>query len=136
MPRMPKLKGEQIRNLAKTIIAENPGGIRYSVLVDTIHQQNPETPINTIHGPAMSVTANPALAARRSIRSNLCPNRLVSSSSRHNTSPMSPRSFHRDTTAGPERKEGTLTLAPPCALRLTAVRGNEAPHPGTQVTPA
>ncbi len=27
-----------------------PGGIRYSVLVEQISQQNPETPVNTIHG--------------------------------------------------------------------------------------
>ena len=28
----------------------NPGGIRYSVLVDKVSQQTPETPKNTIHG--------------------------------------------------------------------------------------
>lgn len=47
---MAKLTGNQIRNLARSIIAANPGGIRYSVLVDKIWQQTPETPKNTIHG--------------------------------------------------------------------------------------
>lgn len=45
-----KLGTIKIRELAKSIIAANPGGIRYSALVDQIHQQHPETPKNTIHG--------------------------------------------------------------------------------------
>ena len=47
---MPKLTVQKIRDLARTIIAANPGGIRYSVLVESISQQSPETPKNTIHG--------------------------------------------------------------------------------------
>jgi hypothetical protein len=47
---MARLTGRRIQELAKSIIASNPGGIRYSALVDTIWQQNPETPVNTIHG--------------------------------------------------------------------------------------
>jgi hypothetical protein len=47
---MAKLGIQQIRQAAKTIITRNPGGIRYSALVDAISRENPETPINTIHG--------------------------------------------------------------------------------------
>jgi hypothetical protein len=47
---MAKLTGKQIKELAKSIIASNHGGIRFSSLVDQILQQNPETPENTIHG--------------------------------------------------------------------------------------
>ena len=47
---MAKLTRKQIKELAKSIIASNPGGIRFSSLVDQILQQNPETPENTIHG--------------------------------------------------------------------------------------
>jgi len=47
---MAKLTIQQIRNLARSIIADNPGGIRYSVLIDKILQQNPETPRNTVNG--------------------------------------------------------------------------------------
>ncbi|MSO19839.1 MAG: hypothetical protein EXQ56_05135 [Acidobacteria bacterium] len=48
---MAKLNVQQIRNLARTIIAENPGGIRYSVLInDNISPQSPETPRSTIGG--------------------------------------------------------------------------------------
>ena len=48
--RMAKLTRKQIKELAKSIIASNPGGICFSSLVDQILQQNPETPENTIHG--------------------------------------------------------------------------------------
>jgi hypothetical protein len=48
--RMPKLTGNQIRELAKSIIASSPGGIRYNALVQEILRRNPETPENTIHG--------------------------------------------------------------------------------------
>jgi hypothetical protein len=41
---MAKLTGKQIQELAKSIIASSPGGIRYSALVDKISQQNPDTP--------------------------------------------------------------------------------------------
>jgi len=50
IPHMAKLTGKQIQELAKSIIAANPGGIRYSALVNQIWQQHPETPENTIHG--------------------------------------------------------------------------------------
>lgn len=47
---MPKLNTNQIRDLARNIIAARPGGIRYSELVKEIATQSPETPVNTIHG--------------------------------------------------------------------------------------
>ena len=47
---MAKLSGKEIQKLARSIVNENPGGIRYSVLVEKISQQTPETPRNTIHG--------------------------------------------------------------------------------------
>jgi len=47
---MAKLNGKEIRELAKRIVTETPGGIRYSALVRQISQTHPETPINTIHG--------------------------------------------------------------------------------------
>ena len=47
---MAKLTRKQIKELAKSIIASNPGGIRFKPLVYQILQQNPETPENTIHG--------------------------------------------------------------------------------------
>lgn len=47
---MAKLTGKQIKERAKSIIASNPGGIRFSSLVKQISQENPETPENTIHG--------------------------------------------------------------------------------------
>lgn len=47
---MAKLNVRQIRERARTIIAENPGGIRYTALKDQIKQENPETPSNTIVG--------------------------------------------------------------------------------------
>jgi hypothetical protein len=54
---MAKLSVQQIRTLARSVIAENPGGIRYSVLVDKIQQQTPETPKNTIHGSVWNLDA-------------------------------------------------------------------------------
>jgi hypothetical protein len=47
---MAKLSGKEIQKLARSIVAENPGGIRYSELVERVSQQTPETPRNTIHG--------------------------------------------------------------------------------------
>jgi hypothetical protein len=47
---MAKLGVHEIRSLAKAIIAENPGGIRYGALVQRIAGEHPETPRNTIHG--------------------------------------------------------------------------------------
>jgi hypothetical protein len=48
--RMSKLNVQQIRHLARSIISASPGGIRYSVLVEKICQESPETPKNTVHG--------------------------------------------------------------------------------------
>src|SRR5208283_847408 len=47
---MAKLSGKQIRERARTIIAENPGGIRFSALWNQIKEENPETPGKTISG--------------------------------------------------------------------------------------
>ncbi len=47
---MSKLNVNQIRDLAKEIVRESPGGIRYSRLVEQIGSRSPETPRNTIHG--------------------------------------------------------------------------------------
>jgi hypothetical protein len=54
---MAKLGVQQIKSLARSIIAENPGGIRYGALVDKISQLNPETPKNTIHGSVWNLDA-------------------------------------------------------------------------------
>ena len=54
---MAKLTVQQVKSLARSIIAENPGGIRYSALVDKICQQNPETPKNTVHGSVWNLDA-------------------------------------------------------------------------------
>ena len=45
---MAKLTGQQIRGLAKTVVAQNPGGIRFTALTARIQQDNPETPYNSI----------------------------------------------------------------------------------------
>jgi len=47
---MAKLSGKEIQKLARSIVAENSGGIRYSELVERISQQTPETPRNTVYG--------------------------------------------------------------------------------------
>jgi hypothetical protein len=47
---MAKLSVRQIQDLARSIIAKNPGGIRYSALVEKIVEEAPETPRNTVHG--------------------------------------------------------------------------------------
>lgn len=47
---MAKLNTSQIRDVARKIIAENKGGIRYSDLHEQIVAISPETPKNTIHG--------------------------------------------------------------------------------------
>jgi hypothetical protein len=57
MSPMPKLNVQEIRKRARAIIAENPGGIRYSVLVDKISSESPETPKNTIHGSVWNLDA-------------------------------------------------------------------------------
>jgi hypothetical protein len=45
-----KLNRQEIRKRAIEIVARNPGGIRYSALVEAISNESPETPRNTIHG--------------------------------------------------------------------------------------
>lgn len=47
---MAKLKVKEVQELAKRIIAETPGGIRYAALVKRVQSEHPETPTNTIHG--------------------------------------------------------------------------------------
>jgi hypothetical protein len=47
---MAKLGMQQIRNEARKVIQGEPGGIRYTQLVDRILNDHPETPKNTIHG--------------------------------------------------------------------------------------
>lgn len=47
---MAKLSTHQIREVARKIVAENPGGIRFADLKSQIAGPNPETPQNTIHG--------------------------------------------------------------------------------------
>ena len=47
---MAKLSKKKIQTLAKKIVAENPGGIRYGALVQRISMENPETPKKTIEG--------------------------------------------------------------------------------------
>lgn len=54
---MAKLSVRQIREMACKMIAENPGGIRYSALVDMISQQSPETRRNTINGAIWNLDA-------------------------------------------------------------------------------
>ena len=46
---MGKLTRSEIQALAKKIIAETAGGIRYAPLVEKIHSENPETPPPNIH---------------------------------------------------------------------------------------
>ena len=57
MPYMAKLNVQQIRDLARSILASNPGGVRYSVLVKKISEQSRETPKNTIHGSVWNLDA-------------------------------------------------------------------------------
>jgi len=81
---MAKLSGKEIQKLARAIVTENPGGIRYSVLVEKISQQTPETPKNTIHGAVWNLDtifpneiAKPSRGLSRPLRS-LGMTRLVS----------------------------------------------------------
>lgn len=47
---MAKLNVKQIQDEALVRISANPGGIRYSDLVNGLHSDYPDTPKNTIHG--------------------------------------------------------------------------------------
>jgi hypothetical protein len=49
---MARLTVKQIQDLARTIIAKSPGGIRFSALVKTIQVANPDTNNGTIRGSA------------------------------------------------------------------------------------
>jgi hypothetical protein len=46
---MAKLSTNEIRDMARSIIAQAPGGVRYSDLIRRISASSPETPKNTIH---------------------------------------------------------------------------------------
>lgn len=52
---MAKLTYQKIREIALTLVEANPGGIRYSALVDAISKQSPETPRNSIRGSVWSL---------------------------------------------------------------------------------
>ncbi|HEY8751722.1 MAG TPA: hypothetical protein VIM11_27325 [Tepidisphaeraceae bacterium] len=54
---MAKLTVQATKELAKSIIASHPGGIRYSHLVAKISTVHPETPLNTIHGAVWNLDA-------------------------------------------------------------------------------
>jgi len=54
---MQKLNTEQIRNAALSRLKKAPEGIRYTQLVDEIHQSAPNTPKNTVHGAVHSLLA-------------------------------------------------------------------------------
>ena len=47
---MAKLSVKEIQNLAIQIVQSRPGGVRYTELVNTIVQNQPETPRNTVVG--------------------------------------------------------------------------------------
>ncbi|MGA9628118.1 MAG: hypothetical protein WBQ65_26835 [Bryobacteraceae bacterium] len=58
MQEFKKLSGQQIiRDRARSIIAANPGGIRYSVLVDAICQEAPQTPENSVEASVWNLDA-------------------------------------------------------------------------------
>jgi len=54
---MAKLSVREIRKLALSIIRSQPGGIRYSALVDQISDRSPETPRNTVTGSVWNLDA-------------------------------------------------------------------------------
>jgi hypothetical protein len=54
---MGKLSVKQTQDLARSIVAANPGGIRYSALVEKICETSPETPKNTVHGSVWNLDA-------------------------------------------------------------------------------
>ena len=54
---MAKLNVQQIRDVAKSIIASSPNGIRYSELVSRIATGDPETEANTIHGTVVGLVS-------------------------------------------------------------------------------
>jgi hypothetical protein len=54
---MAKLGRQQIRERARAIVAENPGGIRYTALAERIGEESPETPKNTIYASMWNLDA-------------------------------------------------------------------------------
>ena len=54
---MAKLSQKEIRSLARSLIANSPGGIRYGDLAGAIKAQHPETPANTIQGSIWNLSA-------------------------------------------------------------------------------
>jgi hypothetical protein len=54
---MAKLTVQAIRDVAKAKVLANPGGIRFTQLVNQIASEHPETPINTIHGSVWNLDA-------------------------------------------------------------------------------
>ena len=54
---MAKLGVQEIKDRARAIVAENPGGIRFGALVEKISNETPETPKNTIMGSMWNLDA-------------------------------------------------------------------------------
>ncbi len=54
---MAKLSVQQIKERARAIVAESPGGIRFGDLVERIGTESPETPKNTINGSVWNLNA-------------------------------------------------------------------------------
>ena len=81
---MAKLSVKEIQFLAKKIVAESPGGIRYSALVQRIFMENPETPRNTIHGSVWDLATRFPNEYRSQAAACFCPplRRVETSSSR------------------------------------------------------
>ena len=55
---MAKLSVKEIQTLARKIVAEKPGGIRYSALVQRIWMERPETPKNTIRSTLVNLVTD------------------------------------------------------------------------------
>jgi len=51
------LSGQQIQDRARAIVAENPGGIRFSDLLERIAAESPNTPRNSINGAVWNLHA-------------------------------------------------------------------------------
>lgn len=54
---MAKLSVKDIQTLARQIVRDNPGGIRYTNLLRAIADAHPETPVSTIHGSIWTLAA-------------------------------------------------------------------------------
>jgi hypothetical protein len=75
---MAKLSKREIQDLARRIVAANPGGIRYSSLVREIVTSNPETPKNTIHGSVWDLAARFPTEVAKPSRGLFIPSSAVS----------------------------------------------------------